>query len=100
MARVPQAHPPGHTSGRWGGHGQPTGGPDTGRAGRGIVGDAAVTVVAVRWIGVSALHLTYRTGDGRLDERLLYRDHEARLTLRQGAAAAACWVSQVAIESL
>jgi superfamily II DNA or RNA helicase len=53
----------------------------------GIVGDGGVTVVAVRWIGSNALQLTYRTEDGRLDERLLYRDHEPRLTLRQAAAA-------------
>jgi superfamily II DNA or RNA helicase len=53
----------------------------------GIVGDEPVTVVAIRWIGSNAMQLTYRTGDGRLDERLLYRDHEPRLTLRQAAAA-------------
>ncbi|HUZ26600.1 MAG TPA: helicase-related protein, partial [Streptosporangiaceae bacterium] len=53
----------------------------------GIAGDGAVTVVAVRWIGSNALQLTYRTGDGRLDERLLYRDHEPRLTLAEAAAA-------------
>jgi superfamily II DNA or RNA helicase len=53
----------------------------------GVTGDGAVTVVAVRWVGSNALQLTYRTEDGRLDERLLYRDHEARLTLRQAAAA-------------
>jgi SNF2 family DNA or RNA helicase len=41
----------------------------------------------VRWIGSNSLHLTYRTESGRLDERLLYRDHEPRLTLRQAAAA-------------
>jgi SNF2 family DNA or RNA helicase len=53
----------------------------------GITGDGAVSVVAVRWIGSNALQLTYRTEDGRLDERLLYRDHEQRLTLRLAAAA-------------
>jgi hypothetical protein len=53
----------------------------------GIAGDSAVTVVAVRWIGSNALQLTYRTDGGRLDERLLYRDHEPRLTLRQASAA-------------
>jgi SNF2 domain-containing protein len=53
----------------------------------GIAGDGAVTVVAVRWIGSNALQLTFRTGDGRLDERLLYRDHEPRLTLAEAAAA-------------
>jgi superfamily II DNA or RNA helicase len=53
----------------------------------GMAGDGPVTVVAVRWIGSNALQLTYRTENGRLDERLLYRDHEPRLTLRQAAAA-------------
>jgi hypothetical protein len=41
----------------------------------GIAGDAPVTVVAVTWIG------------GRLDERLLYRDHEPRLELAKRGAA-------------
>ena len=47
----------------------------------GIAGDAPVTVVAAPWIGSNALRLTYRTENGRLDERLLYRDHEPQLTL-------------------
>ena len=41
--------------------------------------DASVTVVAAAWIGGNALRLTYRTETGKLDERILYRDHEARL---------------------
>jgi hypothetical protein len=53
----------------------------------GIAGHGAVAVVAVRWIGLYALQLTYRTEDGRPDERLLYRDQEPRLTLRHAAAA-------------
>jgi superfamily II DNA or RNA helicase len=53
----------------------------------GIAGDGAVTVVAVRWIGSNALQLTFRTANGRLDERLLYRDHEPRLTLAEASAA-------------
>lgn len=52
----------------------------------GIIAESVVTVVAVRWIGSNALQLTFRTETGRLDERLLYRDHESRLTLRQAAA--------------
>ena len=53
----------------------------------GIALDAPVTVVAVTWIGGNALRLTYRTDAGRLDERLLYRDHEPRLDMaKQGAA--------------
>ena len=53
----------------------------------GIAGDSTLTVVAVQWIGSNALQLTYRTAEGRLDERLLYRDHEPRLTLVEAAAA-------------
>jgi superfamily II DNA or RNA helicase len=53
----------------------------------GIAKDAPVTVVAATWIGGNALRLTYRTDGGKLDERLLYRDHEPRLDLaKQGAA--------------
>jgi superfamily II DNA or RNA helicase len=49
--------------------------------------DAPVTVVAATWIGGNALRLTYRTDAGRLDERLLYRDHEPRLDLAKHGAA-------------
>ena len=52
----------------------------------GIAGDGAVTVVAVQWIGSNALRLTYRTDGGRLDERILYRDHEPRLSLAKASA--------------
>jgi superfamily II DNA or RNA helicase len=58
----------------------------------GIIGDAPVTVVAADWIGGNALRLTYRTdadhtGGSRLDDRILYRDHEPKLALaRQGTA--------------
>jgi superfamily II DNA or RNA helicase len=53
----------------------------------GVFGGDAVAAVAVQWIGSNALRLTYRTSDGRLDERLLYRDHEPRLTLAKASAA-------------
>ena len=53
----------------------------------GITGDAPVTVVAATWIGGNALRLTYRTDSRKLDERLLYRDHEPRLELVKRAAA-------------
>jgi len=52
----------------------------------GVAGDGAVTVVAATWIGTNALRLTYRTDDGRLDERILYRDHEPRLSVSKVAA--------------
>jgi SNF2 family DNA or RNA helicase len=53
----------------------------------GVTGDGPVTVVAATWIGSNALRLTYRTDDGRLDERILYRDHEPRLSVSQPGAA-------------
>jgi superfamily II DNA or RNA helicase len=53
----------------------------------GITGDTPVTVVATTWIGGNALRLTYRTANQRLDERLLYRDHECRLELAMRSAA-------------
>src|ERR1700760_1528212 len=53
----------------------------------GVTSDNPVTVVAATWIGSNALRLTYRTDDGRLDERILYRDHEPRLTLAKSSAA-------------
>jgi superfamily II DNA or RNA helicase len=52
----------------------------------GITGDTPVTVVAATWIGGNALRLTYRTDTGKLDERLLYRDHEDRLEVVKRAA--------------
>ena len=52
----------------------------------GIAGDAPVTVVAAAWIGGNALRLTYRTESGKLDERILYRDHEAQLNAVKRAA--------------
>ena len=53
----------------------------------GITGDAAVTVVATEWIGGNAIRLTYRTAEGKLDERLLYRDHEPRLNVAKHGSA-------------
>ncbi|HOU24132.1 MAG TPA: helicase-related protein [Anaerolineae bacterium] len=46
---------------------------------RGIVPDALVTVVSVKWYGSDALELTYKASDGRLANELLYRDDEPRL---------------------
>ena len=46
---------------------------------RGVLPDAAVTVVAVDWHGSEALTLTYRTPEGRRAEELFYRKDEARL---------------------
>jgi superfamily II DNA or RNA helicase len=53
----------------------------------GITGDEPVTVVAATWIGGNALNLTYRrSSDNKLDERILYRDHEEKLSVVKHAA--------------
>ncbi|MCS7101621.1 MAG: DEAD/DEAH box helicase [Burkholderiaceae bacterium] len=46
---------------------------------RGILPDAAVTVVGVQWYGSEAVDLTYKTPEGKVGSQLLYRDDEPRL---------------------
>ncbi len=46
---------------------------------RGILPDSLVTVVSVKWFGSEALELTFKTPDGGVDNRLLYRHDEADL---------------------
>jgi superfamily II DNA or RNA helicase len=48
---------------------------------RGILPDAAVTVVSVQWHGSDALTLGYRDPAGKLAEEILYRHDEARLEI-------------------
>jgi SNF2 family DNA or RNA helicase len=48
---------------------------------RGLVPDAAVTVVSVQRHGADALTLTYRDPAGRVAEEILYRHDEPRLSL-------------------
>ena len=45
----------------------------------GVVADADVTVVAVEMHGTGSATLTYRTGDGRLGDRIVYADDLAGL---------------------
>ena len=47
----------------------------------GIVADTSATVVDVTWHGSEVLTLTYRTADGAVAERLVYRDDEPRLAI-------------------
>ncbi len=47
----------------------------------GVVADATVTVVDITMHGSEVLTLTYRTADGMVAERLVYRDDEPRLTI-------------------
>lgn len=48
---------------------------------RGIIPDALVTVVTVKWFGSEALELTYKTSSGKVANELLYRHDEPRLEL-------------------
>lgn len=53
----------------------------------GVTTNDNVTVVAAKWYGDNAVMLTYRTEDGGVADQLLYRDSEARLTIRTASAA-------------
>jgi hypothetical protein len=50
---------------------------------RGILPDAAVSVVSVQWHGSDALTLVYRGPSGRVADEILYRHDERRLELVQ-----------------
>ena len=43
---------------------------------KGILSDALVTVVDVKWYGSAALELTYKDPAGKPGQELLYRDRE------------------------
>jgi SNF2 family DNA or RNA helicase len=48
---------------------------------KGIRPDAPVMVVAVKWLGTSAVELTYKDLEGKVASRLLYRSDEASLEI-------------------
>ena len=48
---------------------------------RGIMPNAAVTVVSVQWHGSDALTMVYRDPEGRVSEEILYRHDAARLEI-------------------
>ncbi len=50
---------------------------------RGVLPDALVTVVNVKWFGSSALELTYKDPSGRVANQLLYRHNEPQLEVAQ-----------------
>jgi SNF2 family DNA or RNA helicase len=50
-----------------------------GAAIKGILPDVFISVVDVVWFGTEALELTYKTPDGKVNNRLLYREDEAML---------------------
>ena len=51
----------------------------------GVHPDGPVTVVRIKWHGTQAVTLTYRTGDGAVMERMLFRDDEAALAVLAAA---------------
>lgn len=51
----------------------------------GGIAAGVVTVVNVKWHGSMAITLTYRDDAGRTSERLLYRDHEASLSMAESS---------------
>ena len=59
----------------------------TGAHVRGVLPGETVVVVATAWHGTSALTLTYRTVDGRVGERLVYRTDEAGLEVERRSRA-------------
>lgn len=46
---------------------------------KGVLPDALVTVVDVKWLGSVAIELTYKDSSGRLGNELIYRDREPTL---------------------
>jgi superfamily II DNA or RNA helicase len=48
---------------------------------RGILPDAAVSVVSVQWHGSDVLTLVYRSPSGKVADEILYRDDEPRLEI-------------------
>jgi superfamily II DNA or RNA helicase len=46
---------------------------------RGITPDGVVTVINVQWFGSDAIELTYKDGQGKTGQQLLYRDQEPSL---------------------
>lgn len=50
---------------------------------KGVVPDAAVTVLATQWYGTAAVELTYKTVAGQTHSEMLYREREAGLELAQ-----------------
>ena len=46
---------------------------------KGILPNGLVTTIDTRWIGSSAVEITYKDSTGKLANELLYRDREAAL---------------------
>ena len=52
---------------------------------KGITGNNAVEIVAVKWFGTAAIQVTYRTATGQADQQLLFRDQEESLEISSDA---------------
>ncbi len=50
---------------------------------KGILPDGYATVIDVSWIGSVAVELTYKDGNGKLSNELVYRDREADLEIME-----------------
>ena len=48
---------------------------------KGILPGGPVTVISAKWHGTNVLELTYKDGEGRTDQALLYRDNEPALKI-------------------
>jgi SNF2 family DNA or RNA helicase len=51
----------------------------------GILPNQSVTLIDVQWHGRSVIEVTYKRADGQPGNQLLYREHEASLTISQTA---------------
>ncbi len=51
----------------------------------GLAGVEPVEVIAVKWYGQNTLEVTYKTGQGELGQRVLYKEDESELTLNGSA---------------
>lgn len=51
----------------------------------GLAGQEAVEIIAVRWIGDSALDVTWKNNHGALDNRILFSDDAGALSVQEGA---------------
>lgn len=54
---------------------------------RGLIPDGEVTILATNWIGSNVIGVAYRDHAGRTGSQLVYRDHEASLSVEDAGEA-------------
>jgi hypothetical protein len=59
----------------------------TGTRVRGLIPDGEVTILAANWIGSNVIDVAYRDHAGRTGSQLVYRDHEASLSVEDAGEA-------------